>query len=35
MVWLSGAEVRKKLNELDQTELEVCLTDDLLLGRGL
>ena len=32
MVWLPSAEVRQKLNELDQAELEVSLTEDLLLS---
>ena len=31
MVWLPSAEVRQKLDELDQTELEVSRTDNLLL----
>ena len=28
--WLLSAEVRQKLHELDQAELEVSLTEDLL-----
>ena len=35
MVWLAGTEVRQELNELDQTELEVPLTDELLLPVSL
>ena len=31
MVWMPCTEVRNKLNELDQTELEVRLTEQLLL----
>ena len=31
MVWLLSAEVRQKLIELDQAELEVSFTEDLLL----
>ena len=31
MAWMPSTEVRNKLNELDQTELEVRLTEKLLL----
>ena len=33
MDWLPSAEVRQKLNELDQAELEVSLTEDPTLRK--